>query len=97
MNIRLRNFDKIQRDNDTNYLLMLEGILNSVDELCEVEVNRRSESIGIRIAPSHPSYLKDIIRVVKDFHYSIGFRIEFSKSIKTSSSLDFQINLSESN
>jgi hypothetical protein len=91
MNITTLNFPPIMPDNDMYYLRLLEAFLNSVDESCNAEVTYRLASIGIRIAPSTPDYTQHILETVKEMHYMIGLRVEFSKSIRTSSTIDYII------
>lgn len=85
------NFPPIIPDNDVYYIRLLEAFLNSVDESCAAEITDRLSSIGIRISPSLPEYSQLIFGAVKEMHYMIGIRVEFSKSIRTSNTIDFSI------
>lgn len=85
------NFPPIVPDNDSQYVVFLEALLNSVDESCTAEVTDRLSSVGVRIAPSRPDYSQHILQTIKEFHYMLGIRVEFSKSIRTSSTIDYLI------
>lgn len=91
MNLSTLNFPPILPDNDVCYLRLLEAFLNSVDESCNAEVTYRLSSIGVRIAPSTPDYAQHILEMIKEMHYMLGLRVEFSKSIRTSSTVDYMI------
>lgn len=92
MKIETKNFPSIIKDNDIRYLDFMEAIFNSVDELSSVEAILKPTGLSMRIAPSHPKYSNLIMKAVKDAHYFLGLRVEFSKSIKTSKSIDYLIN-----
>lgn len=92
MIIQLIGFPPIMKDNDLSYLSHLQGVLESVDELCSLEATNKTSGIGFRIAPSAPEYTQHILKTLKDFHYLIALRIEFSKSIRTTSTIEYQIN-----
>jgi hypothetical protein len=81
-------------DNDENYIQLLSGILESVDEYCSLMITRSPESILFRIAPSSPKYVNSIIKDVIDFHNFLGIRVVFSKSIKNTSSILFKLPIS---
>lgn len=91
MTISTYNFPPIIPDNDVYYLRLLEAFLNSVDESCAAEVTDRLASIGVRIAPSEPSYSQPLLGIVKEMHYMLGMRVEFSKSIRTSNTVEYII------
>jgi len=95
MKIETRNFPSIMKDNDVRYLSFMEAILNSVDELASVEAVMQSNGVSVRLAPSHPKYNKSLLQAIKDAHYFLGLRVEFSKSIKTSKSINYLINSEE--
>lgn len=92
MIIKLVGFPPILRDNDKSYLALFQGIVNSVDEYAMVEVTNKPSSIGFRIATSTPEYIQPLLKAIKDFHYFIHLRVEFSKSIRTTSTIEYQIN-----
>lgn len=89
MQIKTKNFPSVMKDNDLQYLAFIEAILNSVDELSSVEVTNKPNGVSVRIAPSHPKYSKNILKAIKDTHYFLGIRVEFSKSMKASHSIEY--------
>lgn len=95
MEIILNNFPKIMLDNDVKYLNLLEGFLNSIDEFCKVEVTKRLSGIAFRISPSIAMYSQHILTNLIDFHYMLKVKVEFSKSIRAASTIDYTINFED--
>lgn len=91
MTIKRTNFPSILPDNEEGYLNFLEAIINSVDFHSSVEVTCKPTGYLTRIAPSHPSYSEVLFKAVKVFHTHLSIVVEFSKSIKTSSTITFVI------
>lgn len=89
MQIKTKNFPSIMKDNDLRYLAFIEAILNSVDELSNVEAICKPNGVSLRIAASHPKYNRSILKAIKDAHYFLGLRVEFSKSMKATSSIEY--------
>ncbi len=95
MEIQKKYFPSIQAENDKIYFAHLEGVINSVDELCSMLITRTAQSYAFRIAPSHPKYMSNLLEEVLKFHNVFRIRLDLSKSIKTSGTLVFKINLDE--
>jgi hypothetical protein len=93
MEINRKHFPKLMLDNDEIFLAHFEGIVNSVDELCSLEITKLSESYRFRIATSHPMYNNMLIEEILKFCNMFKIRVDMSKSIKTSSVITFEINL----
>jgi hypothetical protein len=93
MEIHKRFFPEILLDNEANYLAMLQGIVESVDEYASMEITKVPEAYKFRIVPSLPRYnnmlLEEILKLNNLFH----IRLDLGKSIKTSSTITFQIEL----
>jgi len=93
MEIYKRFFPEILLDNEANYLAMLAGIVESVDEYASMEITKVPEAYKFRIVPSLPRYnnmlLEEILKLNNLFH----IRLDLGKSIKTSSTITFQIEL----
>lgn len=81
------------QDNDEIFFAHFEGIVNSVDELCSLEITKLSNSYKFRIAASLPKYNNMLIEEVLKFCNMFNIRVDMSKSIKTSSVITFEINL----
>ncbi len=92
MLISKKNFPKIMLDNDSVYLQHLIGVIDSVDELSSMEVTRGVNSYKFRIAPSLPKYIPTLLEEILKFHNLYGIRLDLSKSIKTSATINFEIN-----
>jgi len=93
MEINRKHFPKIMQDNDEVFLAHFEGIVNSVDELCSLEITKLSSSYKFRIAPSLPKYNNMLIEEILKFCNMFQIRLDMSKSIKTTSVISFEINL----
>lgn len=86
------NFPSLLTDNENVYFSYLVGYLESLDDECVVQVTSRLSGINVRIAPSKPELLVGIIEEMKHFHTQLGMQLEFSKSMKTSMNINFNIN-----
>lgn len=93
MLVSTKNFPKIMLDNDIIYLAHLEGVINSVDELSSLEITKATQSYKFRLAPSLPKYIPTLLEEILKFHNMYGIRLELSKSIKTSATINFEIML----
>lgn len=91
MEILKRNFPEIGRDNDEVFIGYLCGIIESIDELSCLEISKTPHSYHFRIAPSIPKYINHIIREIIRFNNLYNIRLDFSKSIKTTSVITFDI------
>lgn len=93
MRIVKLNFPSIIPDNEEVYFSWLTGYMESIDAKCTIQFTKKlNDGINVRISPSHPMYLEIMIAKVKDFHNLYGIRVEFSKSMKTGSNINFNIN-----
>jgi len=88
-----KHFPSINLDNDEVFFQHLIAIVDSVDELCSIEITKLSNSYRIRIAPSIPVYNNMLIEEILKFCNLFKIRIDMSKSIKTSSVLSFNIGI----
>lgn len=88
-----RGFLKILTDNEESYFNHLNGIIDSVDELSTMEITKAPHSYHFRIAPSLPKYNNMLIEELLKFHNMFQIKLNMSKSIKTSATIGFEINL----
>jgi len=93
MQIHRRFFPEILLDNEANYLAQLEGIISSVDEYASLEITKAPEAYHFRLAPSLPKYTNLLLQEVLKYHNLFNIRLDLSKSIKTSSTINFQIEI----
>lgn len=80
-------------DNNENYISYLSAVIESIDELCSLEISKNNTSIHFRIAPSTTEYCQPLLQEILNFNNKLGIRVELSKSIKNNSTLNFYINL----
>lgn len=80
-------------DNEEMYFSHIKGILESVDELSSLQISKLSSGYHFRISASIPTYNNMLIKEITKFHNILGIKLDFSKSIKSSGTLSFHINL----
>jgi hypothetical protein len=95
MEVNRRYFPKILLDNEAAYFAHMEGICNSVDELACMEITRTTHSYHFRIAPSIPLYAQSLLHEILKLNTIYGIQLDLSKSIRTSSTISFNIELPE--
>ena len=95
MTISKRFFPEVMPDNEIAYFAHLQGLIDSVDELCSMEVTKNPHSYHFRVAPSVPKYTQLLLEELLKFHNMFGIKLQLSKSIKSSSTITFEINLED--
>ena len=93
MQVNRRFFPSKMQDNDETFIASLLGVIESVDELCSIEITKKPQAYHFRIASSVPKYNNMLIEEILKFHNLFGIRLDMGKSIKTSSIITFEINL----
>lgn len=81
------------QDNEIAYFAHLEGIISSVDELSILEVTKNPQSYHFRLAASLPKYNNMLLEEILKLHNLFKIRLDLSKSIKSSATIVFEINL----
>lgn len=81
------------QDNEIAYLAHLEGIIDSVDELSTLEITKNPHTYHFRLAPSLPKYNDMLLEELLKFHNLLQIKLNLSKSIKSSATIVFEINL----
>jgi len=93
MQLSTKFFPKVMQDNEIAYLSHLYGIIDSVDELSTLEITKNPNSLHFRLAPSVPKYTNMLLEELLKFHNLLNIKLDLSKSIKTSATITFEINL----
>lgn len=93
MQISKKYFPKIMQDNEMIYFAHLEGIIDSIDELSTLQIVKNPRSYHFRLAPSVPKYTEPLLQELLKFHNMFQIKLELSKSIKSSSTIVFDITL----
>ena len=93
MQINKKFFPQVMQDNEIVYFAHLEGIISSVDELSTLEITKNPNSYHFRLAPSVPMYNELLLEEILKFHNMFKIRLNLSKSIKSSATITFEINL----
>ena len=95
MTISKRFFPEVMADNELAYFSHLQGLIDSIDELSSMEITKNPHSYHFRIAPSVPMYTQMLLEELLKFHNLFGIKLQLSKSIKSSSTITFEINLAD--
>jgi hypothetical protein len=95
MQINKKFFPQVMQDNELAYFAHLEGIISSVDELSTLEITKNPNSYHFRLAPSLPMYNEMLLEEILKFHNMFKIRLNLSKSIKSSATITFEINLED--
>jgi hypothetical protein len=93
MQINKKFFPQVMQDNELAYFAHLEGIISSVDELSTLEITKNPNSYHFRLAPSLPMYNEMLLEEILKLHNMFKIRLNLSKSIKSSATIVFEINL----
>jgi hypothetical protein len=93
MQISKKYFPQVMQDNEMAYFAHLEGIIDSVDELAIVEITKHPKSYHFRIATSVPRYNEMLLEELLKFHNVLQLKLNLSKSIKSSATIVFDIEL----
>jgi hypothetical protein len=93
MTISKRFFPEVLPDNEIAYFAHLEGVINSVDELSSLEITKNPNAYHFRLVPSLPKYNPMLLEELLKLHNIFHIKLNLSKSIKTSATIAFEINL----
>lgn len=93
MKIHKKFFPAVLQDNELAYFAHLQGIIDSVDELSTLEVVKNPTSLHFRLAPSLPKYNEMLLEEILKLHNMLQIQLSLSKSIKSSATIVFEINL----
>ena len=88
-------FFNILSENEINYFAQLEGVIDSVDEYSELQVTKALDHYNFRLVPSIPKYTNSLIDAIITYHNMLNIRLDFSKSIKTTATINFKIHFAE--
>jgi len=91
MQVKRVNFPQILKDNEETYFRYLEAVVSSVDYESSMQFTKRELGIGVRISPSTPETFSSILDCMKKLHTQFGIHVDFSKSMKASSTINFNI------
>jgi hypothetical protein len=80
-------------DNDRNYFSLLQGVIDGVDFEATMCVVHSPGKYHFRIVPSNSNYINPIIHELNALNNLIGIQLEFSKSMKSTSTLVFTLSI----
>lgn len=86
-----KHFSSVIDDNTEAYFRHLEAIITSIDYNASAEITKTISGVNIRIAPSEYKYLLHLIKEVEKLHNTLGIKMLYSKSMKSSANINFNI------
>lgn len=93
MIVNKKFFPKVMLDNDMIYLQHLFGVIESVDELSVLEITKNNDNYKFRLVSSLPKYNPMLLEEILKLHNLFKIKLDLSKSIKSSGTIVFSINL----
>ena len=97
MEVNRRYFPKILLDNEAAYFAHMEGVCSAIDELACMQITRTTHGYNFRIAPSLPLYAQALLHEILKLNTIYGIQLDLSKSMRTSSTISFNIELPSEN
>lgn len=88
-----REFFKIIPDNDEQYLLLVESVINSIDENSIAVVTKTPSTYLFRISPSTANLINSIISSLNQLHNTMHLHLSYGKSMKNSGNISFSIDI----
>lgn len=92
MRILYSGFPSIISDNEETYFKHLEGLVSSLDQYASISASKKPEGIVIRVTPSDYKSLLSLLAELKKLNTKFGLIVEFSKSMKSSNNICYNIN-----
>ncbi len=93
MQLHKKFFPTVMQDNELAYFAHLQGVIDSVDELSILEVTKHPTAYHFRLAPSLPKYNNLLLEEILKLHNLLQIKLNLSKSIKSSATIVFEIEL----
>lgn len=93
MIVNKKFFPEVMPDNELAYFAHLEGVISSVDELSTLEVTKNPHSYHFRLVASVPKYNEMLLQEILKLHNIFQIKLKLSKSIKSSATIVFEIDL----
>jgi len=93
MVVQYLHMSSIIPDNDAAYFSLLRGVIDSVDPYSQMLITKGTSAYHFRLVPSNTMLIDNIVKEITQLSSLMGIQLELSKSIKSSSTVAFQINL----
>ena len=95
MEVNKVNFPVILLDNEELYFAISTAIIESVDELCCLQITKIKNGYNFRIAPSTPEYTNLLLQEILNLNNKFGIHLELGKSIKNNSTINYTVSLQD--
>ena len=93
MEISKKFFPEVMLENEKAYFAHLEGVISSVDEYSSLQITRTNNAYIFRLAPSVPKYNNMLLEEILKLHNMFRIKLDLSKSIKSTGTIVFKIDL----
>lgn len=93
MQLIRKDFPSILQENEQAYMSLLEGVVNSVDVNCVMEVRKTPHSYIFRVSPSIPYYIDSLVEEMNKLHGLLHIHVDYGKSLKNSGTMSFTISI----
>lgn len=88
-----RRYIGIIPDNEEKYFQLLSAVIESIDKFSSMVIEKTPVSYQFRINPSESILIPSIIKEINKLNNLCNIRVEYSKSMKNSASVDFFVSL----
>ena len=92
--IQRTGFVRETTDNDEMIFQHLSAVVDSVDEYAYLQITKDPSKFNFRVSPSLPRYNNMLLQEILKLCNIFKIRLDLSKSIKSSGSINFSIHLS---
>lgn len=94
MEVVVNDLGGILKDNDTEYIESVKSSLTHADPNCKLSIRKNNAgSLLFSITPAQDEFKQDIINNLLGLHRLLKIKIIFSKSLKISKIISFEVNL----
>jgi hypothetical protein len=92
MTIEYSGLPSILPDNDLSYFSLLKGAIEGIDPGSSMSVTKGSSGYVFRLVPSTTVSIDMLIQQLTELNTLMGIHLEFSKSVKSTSSIVWMLN-----
>lgn len=96
MTLTTIGFPQVMADNELAYFSLLEGVIDSIDELASLRITRKPTAYAFVLTPSLARYTQPLLSEILLYHNLMGIQLHLSKSIRTTSTIQFDIVVQDS-
>jgi hypothetical protein len=95
MQVLYQAFPAILPDNEMQYFSLLGAVVESIDEYAALRITHKPTGYSFILTPSEPRYTQVLLEEILQLHNLMNIRLSLSKSIRTTSTISFEITVTE--